>query len=94
MISATLAEKLFRNNEIRVTLAINYKTVFVFLVRVGPIISYLDMAHKIVTADSSKYNLRHANNYQFKISHTRTSIKKNSLSLTSSEIMEPLAFTF
>ena len=61
---------------------------------VGPIICDLDLAHYIVIADSFKYNLRHANYYQFKIRYTRTNILKFYFSLKSSEIMEPFAFTF
>ena len=60
---------------------------------VGPIIYDLDLAHYIVIADSSKYNLRHANYYQFQTRYTRMNILKLSFSSKSSEIMEPFAFT-
>ena len=35
----------------------------------------LDLCYYLVTADSSKYNLRHAN-YQFKIKSVRTNVLK------------------
>ena len=45
---------------------------------------WMDLAHDIVTVDSSKSNLRHANYYQFKIRYARTNILKFS------GIMKPL----
>ena len=47
--------------------------VFVFKCMMG--LYDLDLSYYLVTADSSKYNLRHAN-YQFKIKYARTNVLK------------------
>ena len=47
--------------------------VFLFKCMIG--LYDLDLPYYLVTADSSKYNLRHAN-YQFKIRYARTNVLK------------------